>query len=158
MFLIFLYTMCVQESSGVGCLVSYLRPDLGDGLKGMSALGLAHIGDAVFELMVRTWLCSQGAVTAKKLHGGAIELVSAKAQALASEVIVPMLCEEELAVFKRGRNARVNTTPRGSSNGEYHAATGVEALFGYLYLSGRRARLDELFSLIIKPTKNSVDK
>jgi ribonuclease-3 family protein len=113
-------------------------------------LGLAHIGDAVFELMVRTWLCTQGASTAKRLHGGAVEYVSAKAQAVAAERIMPGLSEEERAVYKRGRNAYANSVPRGSTYEEYHAATGIEALFGHLYLSGRTERLDELFEMIVE--------
>ena len=127
----------------------YLRPRMGDELREMSVLGLAHAGDAVFELMVRTWLCGLGTSTAKKLHGGAVQLVSAKAQAASAERILHLLSDEELAVYKRGRNAQTNTAPRGSTNGEYHAATGLEALFGYLYLSGQADRLNELFDFII---------
>ena len=136
-------------TSGVGYLSGYLNPDFSDGIKEISVLGLAHIGDAVFELMVRTWLCSRGAATAKKLHGGSVGFVSAKAQAAAAGRILPSLSEAEMAVFRRGRNARVNSTPRGSSYEEYHFATGVEALFGYLYLIGRKDRVEELFELVI---------
>jgi len=118
-------------------------------LRHISPLGLAHVGDAVFELMVRTRLCDLGASTAKKLHGEAVTFVSAKAQAAAAERIRPVLCEEEQAVYKRGRNAHVNTTPRGSTYEEYHAATGLEALFGYLYLSGQTDRLNELFEIAV---------
>ena len=112
-------------------------------------LGLAHVGDAVYELMVRTWLCTQGKFTAKGLHGGAIEFVSARAQAAAAERMLPQLTEEENAVFKRGRNAYANSVPRGSSYAEYHSSTGIEALFGYLYLKGETGRLGELFEIII---------
>jgi len=119
-------------------------------LNAISVLGLAHVGDAVFELMVRTWLCAKGASTAKKIHGGSVSFVSAKAQAAAAERISAELNEEELAVFKRGRNAQVNTIPRGSSPGEYHAATAIETLFGFLYLSGRTDRLNDLFNLIVE--------
>jgi len=127
----------------------YLRPELREELRTISVLALAHVGDAVFELMIRTWLCTEGATTAKRLHGGSVEYVSAKAQAAAAERIRRELSEDELAVFKRGRNAHVNSVPRGSSYEEYHIATGIEALFGYLYLSGRTERLDELFKMII---------
>ena len=127
----------------------YLRPELDGELRAISVLGLAHIGDAVFELMVRTWLCTQGTTTAKRLHGGSVEFVSAKAQAAAAERIRPILNDEELAVFKRGRNAHANSVPRGSSYEEYHLATGIEALFGFLYLSGKTERLGELFEMII---------
>ena len=128
----------------------YLRPNLSGVLQEISVLGIAHVGDAVFELMVRTWLCMHGASTAKSLHGGAVAFVSARAQAAATERILPELSEEERAIFKRGRNAHVNSVPNGSTYEQYHMATGIEALFGYLYLSGRAERLDELFELIIE--------
>ena len=127
----------------------YLRPAINNGLREISVLGLAHVGDAVFELMVRTWLCTRGTYTAKGLHGGAVEYVSARAQAAAAERILPQLSEEELAVFKRGRNAYANSVPRGSSYEEYHSSTGVEALFGYLYLKGETERLGELFAFVV---------
>ena len=130
-------------------LYDYLRPELGGELRKISTLGLAHVGDAVFELMVRTWLCSQGVSTAKKLHGGTVEFVSAKAQAAATEQILPMLSDEEYAVFKRGRNAYANSVPRASTHEEYHLATAVETLFGFLYLKGDTKRLGELFEMVV---------
>ena len=112
--------------------------------------GLAHVGDAVFELMVRTWLCENGTSKAKNLHNKAVSYVSARAQAVAAERILHMLNEEEAAVYKRGRNAHVTSSvPKGSTHEEYHAATGLEALFGYLYLSGKSERLNELFQAVI---------
>ena len=128
----------------------YLRPNLSGELRGISVLGLAHIGDAVFELMVRTWLCEQGTLTAKQLHGGTVAYVSAKAQAEAADRILPKLSEEEMTLYKRGRNAHANTVPRASTYEEYHIATGIEALFGYLYLRGNTERLGELFDIIIE--------
>ena len=128
----------------------YLRSELDDNeLRGVSTLGLAHVGDAVFELMVRTWLCTQGVSTAKNLHGGTVEFVSAKAQADATERILPKLSEEERAVFKRGRNAYANSVPRSSTHEEYHLATALETLFGHLYLKGETGRLGELFEQVI---------
>ena len=100
--------------------------------------------------MVRTWLCTTGTSTAKNLHAKAVRFVSAKAQAAAVEKLLPVLDEEEIAVYKRGRNTHVNSIPKGSSHEEYHAATGIEALFGYLYLSGNINRLNELFNIIIE--------
>ena len=126
----------------------YLRPELSGELRTISTLGLAHVGDAVFELMVRTWLCTLGTSTAKDLHGGAVSFVSAKAQAAAAEKILTQLSEEERAVYKRGRNAHMNSVPRSSTYEEYHAATGIEALFGYLFLKGESERLGVLFGLI----------
>ena len=127
-----------------------LGPDLKNELSRVSVPGLAHVGDAVYELMVRTWLCVGGVSTAKSLHKKAVGYVSAKAQAGAVAVVLPLLDEEEMAVFKRGRNTHLSSAPQGSTFEEYHAATGLEALFGYLYLSGRTARLNELFSVIIE--------
>ena len=112
--------------------------------------GLAHVGDAVFELMIRTWLCLDGTSTAKRLHERAVNFVSAKAQASAADMILPKLDEEETAVYKRGRNTHLSSIPKGSTHEEYHSATGVEALFGFLYLGGKHERLNELFALIIK--------
>jgi ribonuclease-3 family protein len=111
--------------------------------------GFAHIGDAVYELMVRTWLCANGTLTAKSLHKKAVTFVSAKAQAVAAETILSRLDEEELSLYKRGRNAHLSSIPKGSTHEEYHAATGLEALFGYLYLGGRIDRLNELFDIIL---------
>ena len=127
----------------------YLRPVLDKELDTISTLGLAHIGDAVFELLVRTWLCTHGTLSAKNLHGGAVEYVSAAAQAAAAERIKPELSAEESTVFRRGRNAHVNSVPRASTYEEYHTATGLEALFGYLYLKGETQRLGELFEIVI---------
>ena len=128
----------------------YLRPRLNDGLNEISVLGLAHIGDAVFELMVRTWLCTQGALNAKRLHSETVAYVSAKAQAAAASQLLRELTDEEKAVFKRGRNAHVNSFPRTSTYEQYHTATGIEALIGFLYLKGETDRLGELFEMIIK--------
>ena len=130
-------------------MINYLKPENENDLRGMSALGLAHIGDAVFELMIRTWLCTNGKSTAKQLHNETVSYVSAKAQAVSVDKIIPELNEEEYTIFKRGRNAHVNNVPRGSTFEEYHAATGLETLFGFLYLSGRSERLSELFDIII---------
>jgi len=99
--------------------------------------------------MVRTWLYSEGTSTARHLHDRSVAFVSAKAQAAAADLILPVLDNEEAAIYKRGRNTHVNTVPKGSSYEDYHAATGIEALFGYLYLSGKTDRLNELFEMII---------
>ena len=120
-----------------------------DDIRGISALGLAHLGDAVFELMVRAWLCKQGRATAKGLHRAAVSIVAAPAQARGAGRILPILTEEEAAVYRRGRNTRVNSVPHSAKPEEYHAATALEALFGYLYLKGNRERLNALFEMII---------
>ena len=112
--------------------------------------GLAHVGDAVFELMIRTWLCVSGTSTAKRLHDRAVTFVSAKAQAAAAEKILSKLSDEETAVYKRGRNTHLNSIPKGSTHEQYHSATGIEALFGYLYLTRNHPRLNELFGIIME--------
>ena len=117
-----------------------------DELRDMSSLALAHVGDAVYELLVRAYVCRNGEVTSNAMHLATVSYVSAGAQAHAMTVIEPLLSPEELTVYKRGRNAHVNSVPHGSTIGEYHAATGLETLFGWLYLSGRRDRIGVLFA------------
>ena len=116
----------------------------------LSMLGLAHIGDGVYELLTRTALCLEGHAAAGELHRLTVLRVKAPAQARAMERLLPLLTEEELAVYKRGRNTHVHGVPHGAKVGEYHAATGLEALFGWLYLLGRAQRIEELFSVIWK--------
>ena len=123
--------------------------------KAASALSLAYVGDAVYELMVRTWLCTGSSRTNGDLHAAAVHYVSAPAQAALLEKLLPMLTEEETAVFKRGRNARVNAVPAHATPGQYHAATGFEALFGYLWLAGRHDRLNALFARIMEESDAS---
>ena len=116
-----------------------------DQLRAISSVGLAHIGDAVFEILARTWLCPHGKATGKGLHQAAIRLVCAESQARRAERILPLLTEEEAAVFRRGRNAQVHTVPNHASRAQYGEATALEALLGWLYLSGQRDRVNQLF-------------
>ena len=116
----------------------------------ISMLGLAHIGDGVYELLTRTMLCKQGHSAAAKLHRLTVSYVNAPAQAAAAKKIMPLLTAQELAVYKRGRNAKVNSVPQQATEGEYHAATGLEALFGWLYLQGETQRIDSLFAAIME--------
>ena len=97
-----------------------------DALRAISSIGLAHLGDAVYELLVRSYLCAQGQATGKGLHRSAVELVRAEAQAQRAEKILPLLTETEIAVFKRGRNAHVHTIPHSASRSEYLRATALE--------------------------------
>ena len=115
----------------------------------MSMLALAHIGDGVYELLTRTMLCREGYQSATKLHFKTVSLVNAGAQAKAVEKLLPILSEDELGIYKRGRNAKVNSVPQKASVEEYHAATGLEALFGWLYLQGKTERINELYSVIM---------
>lgn len=116
----------------------------------MSTLGLAHLGDAVYELMVRSWLCVQGKATARGLHKAAVHYVAAPAQAQRAEKLLPRLTPEEQDVFRRGRNSSPHTVPQNASRGEYQAATALEALFGWLYLRGENGRLNELFDVMME--------
>lgn len=117
-------------------------------LQAMSALALAHMGDAVYDLLVRRELCRSGGVTAGELHRQTIRMVTAPAQARAARLLRPLLTPAEDSVFRRGRNTHSHAAPGSSSEGEYHAATGLEALFGWLYLREEDSRIEELFSLI----------
>ncbi|MBE6919073.1 MAG: ribonuclease III [Ruminococcaceae bacterium] len=121
-----------------------------DEIRAISSIGLAHLGDAVYELLVRTYLCAHGKATGKGLHRATVELVRAPAQAEAAEKILPVLTEEEQAVFRRGRNANVHSIPQHASRSEYQQATALEALFGWLYLRGEKARIEELFARIME--------
>lgn len=112
-----------------------------------SPLALAFLGDSVYEILVREYLVREANRPAAKLHEQKIQLVCAAFQAQAIDCLIPLLTEEETAVYKRGRNAN-NTVPRHTSAQDYHKATGLEALFGYLHLLGEQARLEELFAAI----------
>ncbi len=112
----------------------------------VSMLALAHVGDGVYELLTRTMLCSKGHTSVADLHRRTVAIVNAPAQAEAAERILPLLTAEETAVYKRGRNTKVNSIPQKADIGQYHAATGLEALFGWLYLLGRRERINELYA------------
>lgn len=110
---------------------------------------LAFVGDAVYGLKVRTYISKENRKS-KDLHSLSVEYVKAPAQAAAYKKIEPVLSESEKEIFRRGRNFHTNNTPKSASIGEYHTATGLECLFGYLYLSGNEKRIDELFQLIVK--------
>ena len=114
----------------------------------LSMLALAHVGDGVYELLFRTKLCFEGNSNVSNLHRQTVSNVNAVAQAKAVEKIMPHLSSDELAIYKRGRNTKVNSVPHKANIGQYHAATGLEALFGWLYLLGRTERIKELFEII----------
>lgn len=108
---------------------------------------LAFVGDAVYGLYVRRYLASVNRPSGE-LHRLSVKLVNASAQAKAYLLIENELSEKELSVFKRGRNFHTSTTPKSATNKEYHTATGLECLFGFLYLSGEIQRADQLFETI----------
>ena len=131
--------------------MNYFEPHLTpDELRAISAIGLAHMGDAVYETLVRTWLCVHGKATGKELHRATIALVCAQKQAELAQRVLPQLTEEELAVYKRGRNANVHAMPRSATPAQYHAATGLECLMGWLYLRGDQERAEQLFRAMME--------
>ena len=119
-------------------------------IKAISNLGLAHIGDGVFELLCRSYLCAKGGKNVGNLHRDTINMVKATSQAKFIDKLLPHLTEEELAYYRRGKNSHVHAVPKSASPAEYAKATGLEALFGALYLSGQTGRLNELFHIIIE--------
>ena len=121
-----------------------------DQIRGISSIGLAHMGDAVYELLVRTWLCAHGKATGKGLHRATVALVCAPKQAELAQRILPLLTEEEQAVFRRGRNANVHSIPAHASRAQYQQATALEALLGWLHLSGRHDRVEPLFAVMME--------
>ena len=115
----------------------------------VSNLGLAHMGDCVFEILCRGWLCAKGGKNVGNLHRDTINMVKASSQAKFVEKLLPLLNEEELAYYRRGKNAHVHAVPKSCTPAEYAKATGLEALFGALYLAGQTERLNELFKAIM---------
>ena len=116
----------------------------------ISNLGLAHIGDGVYELLCRSYLCAKGGKTVSRLHQETVQLVKAPAQAKFVEKLLPVLTEEELSYYRRGKNSHVHAVPKGATPAEYSKATGLETLFGALYLAGRTDRLNELFHILME--------
>ena len=116
----------------------------------ISNLGLAHIGDGVFELLCRSYLCAKGELTVGRLHHDTVELVKAPAQARFADAMLPLLTQEELAWYRRGKNAHVHAVPKSATPAQYAQATGVEALFGALYLAGETARINEIFNTVME--------
>ena len=118
--------------------------------KGLSPLPLAFVGDGVYELLVREHLLAQGNCPVKKLNAKKVELVCCQAQAKALRQLWPQLTEAERDTALRGRNAHVGHVPKNANVADYHGATALEALFGYLYLGGEVSRLRELFGLVME--------
>ena len=116
----------------------------------ISNLGLAHIGGGVFELLCRSWLCGHGGLTVGRLHADTIRLVKATAQAKFADAMRPLLTEEELALYRRGKNSHVHAVPKSCTPAEYAKATGVEAMFGGLYLAGKTERLNQIFVTVME--------
>lgn len=115
----------------------------------LNGLSLAFIGDAVYEIMVREHLLEHGSLQVGKLHKMAVEMVRASFQSDVFDFLEPILDEAENGILHRGRNASATHIPKGANAIEYRKATGVEALFGWLYLEGRNERIRELFEMIL---------
>lgn len=121
-------------------------------INAMTNLGLAHVGDAVFELLCRSYLCCKGGKVAKNLHRDTVAMVNAPSQAKFAEKLLPHLTSEERSYFRRGKNSHTHAAPKAATPQEYAKATGLETLFGALYLSGQTDRLNELFHIIVEET------
>ena len=119
-------------------------------INAISNTGLAHIGDAVYELMCRSYLCASGHQTLKRLHADSVSMVKAPTQAKYADLLLPHLTEEEQDYYRRGKNAHTHAAPKSASRQEYAKATGLEALFGGLYLLGRTERINELFVTVME--------
>ena len=109
------------------------------------------MGDGVWELLCRSYLCAQGEKTVGQLHRDTIAMVKAPAQAAYAEKLLPLLTEQELAYYRRGKNAHVHAAPKGATQAQYAKATGLETLFGALYLAGERERASALFLAVVEP-------
>lgn len=116
----------------------------------ISNLGLAHMGDCVFEILCRGYLCAKGGKNVGNLHRDTIQMVKAGSQAQFVDKLLPHLTEEEMAYYRRGRNSHVHAVPKSCTPAEYAKATGLEALFGALYLAGDTDRINELFILVME--------
>ena len=118
-------------------------------INAISNLGLAHMGDCVFEILCRAYLCGKGGKNVGNLHRDTINMVKASAQAEFADKLLPHLTEEELSDYRRGKNAHVHAVPKSCTPAQYAKATGLEALFGALYLSGQTDRIKELFKTVM---------
>ena len=124
----------------------------------LSPLTLAFVGDVVYELLVREKIVQVGSMPTKRLNALKVELVRASAQAIVYDALEPMLTEEEHDILKRGRNSHTGSVPKNGSVADYRKATGVEALFGYLYLKKDNERLQLLFEKAMEVSQGEREK
>lgn len=130
---------------------NYFKMNLTKGeIDAISNLGLAHMGDCVFEILCRGYLCARGGKNVGNLHRDTIHMVQATAQAKFVDKLLSLLTEEELAYYRRGKNAHVHAVPKSATPLEYAKATGLEALFGALYLAGETDRINDLFRTVME--------
>ncbi|MGN0584766.1 MAG: Mini-ribonuclease 3 [Ruminococcus sp.] len=126
--------------------------------KQYSPLALAFLGDSVYEIMMREHILLSANMPASELHSLKVKRVCASYQAAAADIIMPVLTEEEISVYKRGRNATGNSVPKNGNAADYHKATGLESLFGYLHLKGENHRLNQLFDIICQADETILRK
>lgn len=125
-------------------------------VKALNPLVLAFVGDAIYEVFVRTYLVDKNRdMSVHKLHVEAIAFVKAHAQSEFVKLLEDKLTEDEIQVYKRGRNSKSGTVPKNADVQEYRAATGFESLLGYLYLTEQQDRLNEILNLVVE-LKNSI--
>ena len=141
---------------GLGYLKETFELEYQD-IRTYSPLTLAYIGDAIYELVIRTILVEKGNTQVNKLHKRASRLVKASSQSAMIEKLKPYLTEEEMGVFKRGRNAKAATMAKNATMSDYRRATGFEALMGYLYLTEQWERMLELMKTCLLYTSDAAD-
>ena len=149
----------MSEAAGEEAFEAYARrllqiPDFD--LRSYSPLTLAFLGDAVYELVIRTMVVTRANTSPNQLNRQSSALVKASSQAEMMHAVAGLLSEEEQAVYRRGRNSHTAAVPKGASIGEYHAATALESLFGWLYLQGRTDRLNELFEAMMEEAAHAI--
>ena len=127
--------------------VNFILPEKKPEINTLSPLALAFLGDSVYEMFIRTKILAIGNRSANELHKMAIGYVKAKAQAEAAHKILEILTEDELSMYKRGRNTNIHTVPKNADMVDYRHATALETLVGYLYLKGDKERLKEILEL-----------
>lgn len=135
-----------MEEDLIGCFKEQMKLPKQD-IRSYSPLTLAYIGDAVYDLLIRTEVVSEGNCQVNKYHRQVSQIVKAEAQADLMHKLLDVLTEEERAVYHRGRNANSYTKAKNASMGDYHRATGFEALLGYLYMTEQYARIVELIRI-----------
>ena len=144
--------MCPDELLTRGMFPHYADASA---LREMNGVTMAFIGDAVYELLVRDYVLSAANGRAELLHRQTVAFSNAAFQSAAAKALLPLLTEEEQAVFRRGRNAHTGHTPKNKTRAEYHLATALEAVFGWLYLTGQMQRLKALFGAVVNLKEES---
>ncbi|MBQ7277733.1 MAG: ribonuclease III [Clostridia bacterium] len=138
-----------MELSTVGRMAAALGYETADPRQ-LGALNLAYLGDTVYDLYIRSYLVNTHQISVNSLHRLSARMVCAQGQTQAFYALEPLLTQEELAVYRRGRNAHSGTVPKNASVGDYRVATGLETLLGHLWCLGQEERIDELMGRALK--------